>query len=177
MISTASACDVLRLAVSDTGPLNDLVLIGQETLLPRIIERVTIPEAVRSELQHPATPDVVRAWIDAPPAWLTVEATPEREHGDPALDRLDEGERAAIVLAGAVAADLILMDDRDGVRVGRARGFAVTGTLGLLALAGRRDLIDLPDAITRLRATSFRCRPALLDALLRHHRRGSDTEN
>ncbi len=177
MISTASACDVLRLAVSDTGPLNYLVLIGQESLLPRLIERVAIPEAVRSELSHPATPDAVRAWIGAPPSWLTVEATLEREQGDPALAGLDKGERAAIILAGTVAADLILMDDRDGVRVGRARGFAVTGTLGLLALAGCRDLLDLPEAITRLRTTNFRCRPALLDDLLQQYRRGSDTKS
>ncbi|WP_238192747.1 hypothetical protein [Methylobacterium frigidaeris] len=59
------------------------------------------------------------------------------------------------MLASALAADLIPMDDRDGVQGARARGFAVTGTLGLLSLAARRGLLDLPDAIARLRATKL----------------------
>jgi predicted nucleic acid-binding protein len=42
----------------------------------------------------------------------------------------------------------------------------VTGTLGVLDLAAQRGLIDLAQAFTRLKATSFRYRQGLLDALL-----------
>jgi predicted nucleic acid-binding protein len=94
---------------------------------------------------------------------------PGQATDDPALERLDEGERAAIELAIRIGADLILMDDRDGVTAARDRGFAVTGTLGILDLAARRDLIQLDEALARLRATSFRCRPEFMEALLAQH--------
>jgi predicted nucleic acid-binding protein len=63
------------------------------------------------------------------------------------------------------------MDDRAGVAVALRQGLAVTGTFGLLDLAARRRLIDLADAFTRLKATSFRYRPEIMDALLAQHAR------
>ncbi len=85
---------------------------------------------------------------------------------DPSLQALDDGERAAIALALALKADLILMDDRAGVAVARSKGFAVTGTLGLLDLAARRKLLKLDEAFARLKATNFRYPPEIMDALL-----------
>ncbi len=80
------------------------------------------------------------------------------------------GERNAIVLAIALRADLVLIDERAGVAVARARDLAVTGTLGLLDLAARHGILDLAETIARLRQTSFRCRPALLPELIARHR-------
>ena len=74
-----------------------------------------------------------------------------------------------IALALTVKADLVLMDDRDGVDVARRRGLGVTGTLGVLDLAARRGLIDLAAAFERLKATTFYYRQGLLDALLAQH--------
>ena len=42
----------------------------------------------------------------------------------------------------------------------------MTGTLGALDLAARRGLIDLLEAFTRLKATTFHYRQGLLDAFL-----------
>jgi predicted nucleic acid-binding protein len=131
-----------------------------------LFDKIIIPVAVHDELTDDGTPAVVRAWIAQTPSWLEVRANPDRS-GDNAVTRvLDEGESAAIALAGAIGADLILMDDRDGVAYARAEGFAVTGTLGVLDLAAQRGLINLAQAFTRLKATSFRYRQGLLDALL-----------
>ncbi|WP_375464221.1 DUF3368 domain-containing protein [uncultured Methylobacterium sp.] len=157
----------MRAVVADTGPLNYLVLIGHASILPTLFEAVFIPEAVQAELSHSETPALVRVWIAAPPPWLMIR--PAVTGWDTGLQALDEGERAAILLALALDADLILMDDRTGVSVARSKGFAVTGTLGLLDLAARRGLIDLADAFARLRKTSFRCRPDLIDAILAKH--------
>ena len=78
-------------AVSDTGPLNYLVLIGQVAILPALFTDVVIPEAVRTELSDPDTPARVREWIvDAPP-WLTT--MPDMGAPNPALHSLDQGER------------------------------------------------------------------------------------
>ena len=51
---------------------------------------------------------------------------------------LDPGERDAIQLAKEEHADLLLMDERLGVRMALRRGLMVTGTLGVLVQAARR---------------------------------------
>ena len=71
-------------------------------------------------------------------------------------------------------AELVLMDDQEGAAVARREGLVVTGTLGVLDLAARRGMIDLAEAFTRLKATSFYYRQGLLDALLAQHRRGDE---
>lgn len=162
----------MRLVVADTGPLNYLILIQAVDLLPNLFEHILIPAAVYAELSHPSAPASVRAFVTAKPTWLEV-------HPDPALyadaddAALDEGEQAAIALAASIGADLILMDDRAGVAAALRRGLAVAGTLGVLDLAARRGLVDLATALARLKATNFRYRPEILDALLAQHRRTS----
>jgi len=42
-------------------------------------------------------------------------------------------------------------------------------TRGILDRAARRELIDLAEALARLKATNFRYQPKLLDALLARH--------
>jgi predicted nucleic acid-binding protein len=89
----------VRLVVSDTGPVNYLILIGHIEILPGLFEKVLIPYVVFRELTHPNAPDVVRGWIQAPPSWLELrEPLPETDL-DPPLWSLDAGERAAILLA------------------------------------------------------------------------------
>jgi predicted nucleic acid-binding protein len=76
---------------------------------------------------------------------------------------LDAGEEAAILLALELHADLLLMDDEEGVMAARAKGLEVTGTLGLLSRAAHRHLINLADAFERLRRTNFSCRQEIMD--------------
>jgi predicted nucleic acid-binding protein len=152
----------MKVVVADTGPLNYLTLIDAVDLLPKLFERITVPAAVYDELTDDGTPAVVRAWIAQAPSWLEVKPNPDRSPDRDVATILDEGERAAIVLAGAMGADLILMDDRDGVAFARAKGFAVTGTLGVLDLAAQHGLINLAQAFARLKATSFHYRQGLL---------------
>jgi predicted nucleic acid-binding protein len=158
----------MRLVVADTSPLNYLVLIGQIEILPALFEKVFVPQIVQHELLHDEAPESVRRWIADPPSWLEI-APKGNDSDDPDLQRLDDGERAAILLAIKMGADLLLIDDRDGVNIARSRGFAVTGTLGILDLAAGRGLIRLSDAVGRLKNTSFRCHPNVLDALLARH--------
>jgi predicted nucleic acid-binding protein len=156
----------MRLVVADAGPLNYLVRIGESDVLPKLFEKVFVPEAVHAELRHRVAPPLVRGWAENPPAWLEIRPSPAAIYDDPALRALDDGERAALVLACALGADLVLMDDRAGVAVARQQGFAVTGTLGVLDLAARHGLIDLGAAFARLKATNLRYRPEIMDALL-----------
>ena len=153
-----------RLVIADASPLHYLVLIGCSDILPTLFERVFIPTVVRDELVHPETPEIVRTWMENPPGWLEVRTAPAID--DPSLQPLDDGEKAAIAPALALKADLVLMGDRAGVAVARAKGFAATGTLGLLDLGGRRKLLKLEEAFARLKTTNFRYPPEIMDVLL-----------
>jgi predicted nucleic acid-binding protein len=150
--------------VSDTTPLNYLVLIGQADLLSQLYQRVIIPPAVYAELQRANTPAPVKQWIVNHPAWL--EVRPITVTLDRMQSVLDEGECEAIALAGEVGADLLLIDDRQGRREAKRRNLRVIGTLGVLAEAAAEGLIDLPMVVARLQQTSFYVAPDLLQSLL-----------
>jgi predicted nucleic acid-binding protein len=160
----------MLLVVADTGPPNYLVLIGTSDVLPTLFDKIVVPEVVCAELRHRRAPEPVRAWAARLPAWVDVRPVSAAAADDPALQALDEGERAALALARVIGADLVLMDDRAGVVAARALGFAVIGTLGVLDLAARRRLIDIGDAVAKLRATNFRYRREIMDALLAQRR-------
>ena len=155
----------MRLVIADTGPVNYLILIGHIDVLPRMFERVVLPTAVQSELSNPFAPPAVQRWIADFPAWLEIAQTP----AVPLLTGIHKGEAAAIALAVALHADLLLMDDRRGLRAAKQQGLRVTGTLGILDLAAQRGLAKFAQAVERLRQTNFRVPQAVLDALLEKH--------
>ena len=74
-----------------------------------------------------------------------------------------------MALAASLHADLVLLDDREGVRIARSKGFRVIGTLRVLQLAARRGLLDLSDSFGRLKRTNFRYRQEIMDSLLSEH--------
>jgi predicted nucleic acid-binding protein len=156
----------VRIVVADTGPIHYLVLIGHVEILPALFEKVIIPSVVRAELGRAGAPDAVRNWIQAPPAWLDVQTSTRSRPDDASLERLDDGEKAALALAASLAADLVLMDDREGARFARTKGFRVIGTLRVLYLGARRGLLDLAEAFERIKGTNFRYRQELMDQLL-----------
>lgn len=130
-----------RVVISDSSPLRYLVLIGQADVLP------------------------ARRWISHRPSWLQVIALTARS-APVSLADLESGEHDAILRALHLKADLVLMDEREGVEEARRLGLIVTGTLEDLDRAAERGLIELASALARLRQTDFRIDPALLDRLL-----------
>lgn len=149
--------------VSNTSPLNYLVLIELQQLLPAIFNRVLVPEAVLRELRSPAAPAQLGEWLDTKPDWLESRVAADIPSE---LWELGPGEREAIVLAESVDDGLVLLDERKARGIARQRGLAVTGTLGVLDLAAARGLVDLADAFERLARTNFRGSPRLLRSLL-----------
>ena len=152
------------IVIADTTPVNYLVLIGHIELLPRLFGRVLIPPAVHEELQALETPDPVRSWLAACPAWLRVQ--PLHSPPDPELDYLDEGERQAIALAEELRADQLLLDESDARKEAERRKLPFIGTLGILRRAAQLGLIDLPSALSLLQETTFYVDPELIRSLL-----------
>ncbi len=144
------------LAVADTSPLNYLVSIDLVEILPKLYGRIVIPPDVRAELLAPDAPRTVRVWAQDPPSWISIQSPTASGLADPRLHSLDRGESAAIALAIELHPAMVLIDERAGSAMARDLGLPVTGTLGVLDEAARRKLIALPDAIHRLRRTSFR---------------------
>lgn len=97
------------------------------------------------------------------PCWL-----PTRNGARPtgSLEKLHSGECAAILLAEAVHADLVLLDERAGRKVAMERGQTVAGLVGVLDLAAARGLMDFHATLRDLLATRFRLSPELVKHFL-----------
>lgn len=150
--------------VSNTSPLNYLILIGRANILPKLFGQVLIPEAVLSELTSASTPQLVSEWIANKPEWLVVQKAPDVSVGE--MEQIQIGERQAICLAQEICSDYVLLDDHQARRTAKRRGVNVIGTLGILVSADEDNLINLNDAINDLQQTNFRASPKLFDSLL-----------
>jgi predicted nucleic acid-binding protein len=151
------------IVVSDTSPINYLLLIGQIDLIPCLFQQIIIPDVVRDEMLDPSAPLVLQQWIAHAPSWLTVQTV---SGVDRTLNALDPGEQAAITLAQTLRADLLIIDERLGRRVASDRGIPIIGTLGILDDAASQGLIELADTITRLQQTNFRISRLIIQKLL-----------
>jgi predicted nucleic acid-binding protein len=143
------------IVIADTSPLNYLIQIDCDGLLPQLYQRVYVPPAVIQELRHPGAPPSVRDWLLQLPAWIEVHTL--NAPLDRALEFLDPGEREAIQLAQEQQADLLLIDERKGRLEAARRGLTTTGTIGVLLAAGELGLVDAKAAYQRLiTQTTFR---------------------
>ena len=158
----------MTVVVADTSPLNYLALIGEITILHRLYRRVVIPPEVLAELNDRSAPREVQQWIHSPPEWLEIRVARIGQE-DQALQQIDAGERAAILLAQENPGALLLIDEAAGRAEANRRGIRNTGTLGILRAAATRNFVDLPTALTRLAATNFRISQSLVDDLLAEH--------
>ena len=140
------------IVVSDTSPLNYLILTESIHVLAAIFGPVYAPSAVVKELSNPRSPEAVRNWATNPPEWLQVQ---DPTHFDPSLS-LGVGESAAISLAVELSADRILIDERKGYKAAQQRGLKTTTTFGILEEASHRGLIDFENTVERLeKETTF----------------------
>ena len=148
--------------VSDTSPINYLVLIGEIECLRKLFGKIVIPKAVFGELRKAGTPEAIKNWIDSNPHWLEIQNAK-------AVDQtimLGASEREAVSLAVELKADLVLIDDRKARKAAIERGLNVAGTINVLESASRRGLVNLAEAFQKLEQTNFRIAPNLLTETL-----------
>jgi predicted nucleic acid-binding protein len=157
--------------VADTGPANYLVLSGHIDLAHTLYGRLLIPPAVHQELLDERAPTTVRQWAAMLPAWAEVRSPKDASR----FSELGPGEREAISLALETKADLLLIDETQGRKTAVENGVPVKGTLGLLEEADVRRLLDFPQALAKLQATTiFLAEEIVQDALKRYHDRHQD---
>lgn len=151
----------MNVVVSDTTPLNYLILIGEIRVLPLLFEKVFVPPAVIQEMKHPRAPVAVSLWATGLPAWVEIR-TPRTE-----LDQwIGKGENEAISLALELPGATLLVDDMKAKTEAESRGLVTLGTLAILDLADGAGLMDFESATARLKATSFYLENSVLESML-----------
>lgn len=151
----------MSLVISDTTPLNYLILIGQVDILRLLFGRLIVPPAVIREMSHKKTPTAVAAWAQSLPDWVEVRSPSKDLHLD-----IGSGEDEAISLAVEIGAAALLVDDRKARAAASEYGVLTFGTLAVLDLADEAGLLDFEEAVARLKTTSFHAEQAILDLLL-----------
>jgi predicted nucleic acid-binding protein len=96
-------------------------------LIPRAVWR----EVVEQGGERPGALEVAHA------GWIAVRDVTAREMVQLLEMQLEEGEAEAIALAHEVAADLVLLDERDARRAATQLGLRVLGAVGVLIWARR----------------------------------------
>lgn len=157
------------IVISDTSAITNLAAIDQLKLLPLLYRQVIIPEAVYCELVDidPPVPGGVEVQVAT---WLEVKLIASHEVVERLQSeaRLDPGESEAIALALEIGADLLLIDERRGRAEANRLGIKITGLLGVLIEAKRKNLIvAVKPLLDALIATSeFRVSSALYNQIL-----------
>jgi predicted nucleic acid-binding protein len=157
------------IVISDTTPLRYLIEIEEVQVLERLFGKIIIPQKVFSELQGINTPLKVIAWIQTLPAWLEVRQadisffTPRK--------LIQDGEREAIALAVQLQADALLSDDGDAIKEARRLNLSTIRLFTILESAAENNLLDLAEAVEKMKRTTFRFPPVeLVDAMLERDR-------
>jgi len=157
------------IVISDTSAITNLAAIDQLRLLPLLYEQVIIPEAVYRELVDIDPPVPGSAEVQTA-TWLAVKLIANRGVVERLQNeaKLDPGESEAIALALELGADLLLIDERRGRAEANRLGIKITGLLGILVEAKRKNLIvavkPLMDAL--IATSEFRVSSALYNQIL-----------
>ncbi len=159
-----------QIVIADASPLIGLAIVDGLAWLPTLFGDVWIPSSVRNEVLpgiQARGESAIAAAMRAKHLRVWTKVIPD---ADPPLPELDEGESDCIRIAlssGAIDA-LILMDERAGRAVARARGVTVAGTAAVIGLAKKRRLIRAAKPyFAKLHATDFRIGANVIETILR----------
>lgn len=128
--------------VSDTSPIINLAIIGHLDLIPRLFNKVILPQAVFDEIVHdgaglPGADEIRKA------KWLEIMVCQDTALVSLLSEELDPGESEAIALALETHADFILMDEDLGRRIALRYHLQPLGVLGILLRAKSEGFISV----------------------------------
>ena len=101
--------------VSDTSPITNLAIIGHLSLLQKQFQEIWVPVAVQVELRA-LQDSVALAMIDAAlqKRWIKPRIVAPNPIVRFLTSELDRGEAEAIALGIELAANVVLLDEREG---------------------------------------------------------------
>lgn len=136
-----------RQVVNNAGPLVALAKLNLLHLLKELYGRVHYSGSVYHEAvvegmrQGHEDARTLRLFLDQM-EWCPEDVDPADVPTDLHEARLDQRERDTLALAETLGSSLVLMDETVGRQAARDRGLAVRGSLGVLAEAYRRGMIE-----------------------------------
>jgi uncharacterized protein len=155
--------------ISNTSPLLNLAIVDHLFLLPQQFGQIYIPVAVFTELKInenlPGSSALDTAINDG---WLVTQPVKNLALVNLLRRDLHQGESEAIALAIELAADKILLDEKEARQAARALGLSITGILGILLRGWREGTIpSIKTVAERLQQeANFWIAPTLLTQML-----------
>lgn len=155
-----------RKFISDSTPLIAFARIGELELVREVFGEILLPAAVYAEVAE-ARDDAAGASEVAEAPWVRT-ASADPKVVAPLLVLVDRGEAEAIAIAQEHQGSLLLTDDGKARRVAKQLGLTVQGSLGVLARAKRKGLIDSVKPWTsRLQDSGYRISKSAVEEFLR----------
>ncbi len=132
--------------ISDTTPIISLIKINKLDLLEKLFGEILIPEAVYREL----TTNIFfenEAEIVKKADFLKVTAVKNQQSLAilQTVSGLDDSESEAIVIAGELNSDVLIIDERKGRKIAQKLGIPITGTVGILIQAFNEKMLSKDD--------------------------------
>ena len=154
-----------EMTIVNTSPIFYLHRLGLLGILNKLYGDITIPEAVRNELEkgHVQGEDVPH--LENYP-WIQIISVNMPGYLNLIVD-LGLGESEVLAIATNHPSALVILDDKLARRIAEMRGFRLTGTAGALLRAKEKGLIPaLKPVIEKLLSLNFRLKPDLVKAIL-----------
>lgn len=124
--------------VSNTTPFISLASIGQLSLLQKLFKKIFIPQAVYSEIKMKQS----FGYDEIDVSWIQTKEIQGKTYLGLLLNDLDIGEAEAILLAKEMKADVLIIDERIGYKIAQSQGLMVIGTLTVLLMAKKANIIQ-----------------------------------
>lgn len=136
----------MKVIVSDTTSLIVLEGLQRLSLLCELFEQVLLPSAVVHELQRGSPTIITQLEMSGCIEIISLSPSEQLDH---LLLVLDRGEAEAITLALERQLPIII-DERKGRQIARQKQLIVTGFVGLLLLAVKKDVLSSTHALPLL---------------------------
>ncbi len=153
--------------VINTSPLIALIAAwGDLNRLKELYNQVLVPFEVSQEMLRGGTKNFAVAEFQQA-TWLQIQSAP-MSIAPLLLNSLDLGEASVIQLALDEQIPIVCIDEVVGRRVARLSGLSLTGSIGILLKAKRRDpSLSVKDAIDNMLSRNIRLSQTVIDFALK----------
>ena len=151
--------------IVNSTPLIVLGNIGYLWILKEMYGKIIIPRAVYDEVT--VHNDVAGNLLKSE-RWIKVDDSVVGADRKMYRARLHAGEVEVMILAQEQAADMVIIDDNEAKKTAKYLGLNVTGTLGVLMTARKKDMISsLEEVLEKLENVGFYIGDELKENILR----------
>jgi predicted nucleic acid-binding protein len=154
-----------EITIVDTSPLFYFHRVGLFELFKKLYGHITVPEAVRKELEEGRAQGEDVPQLESYP-WIEIKSVSMPRYLQLIAD-LGPGESEVLALATNHPSALVILDDALARRIAEMQAFRLTGTAGVLLRAKREGLVPaLRPVIKKLLDLDFRLKTQLVEEIL-----------